>query len=522
MKEKHVRKSILAIGLGLACLLSGCGKEAEPSTSEQSEPSSVVSSQESSTTPAVDSSDEHFDIDLMAYFVMDVSADDEIIQFLNEKFNVTINPIITNMDNYASTLQMKIAAQETPDWFRVNDESIVPQLVDDGLVINVSDYVEKYDFKNIQAALDRPLANLIMRDGSFYCVPDYCGYLTSGIYVRKDWMEALDLEVPKTWDEFTEVLKAFAEADPDGQGATPYTTYASLFMNFYSCWTGYNTWGYVNDELCFYATDPNYRDCLKYWSDLYQSGLIDPENFSNSYEDAMAKFDTGRAGMLTMNLVQIWWDANEGPLKEYKPDAEIMSFVPIPEGPMGSHSNHGIPFAANSYFSSDMGEEKCVRVLEIMDYLLSDEGRELTLYGFEGKHHTVEDGKKVQNVEAVTKEWGQSIHLMGELANFGAAEDLTTAEGVLSYSSWLSEPGNAMYNYAQLFSNDETVKLNANIYEVYQSYLVSFITGEKDVETQWDAYVEDMNKAGVLELTKLTDEFLKANGYDADMVHLTR
>ena len=31
-----------------------------------------------------------------------------------------------------------------------------------------------------------------------------------------------------------------------------------------------------------------------------------------------------------------------------------------------------------------------------------------------------------------------------------------------------------------------------------------------------------MNNAGVSELTKLTDEFIKANGYDADMVHVTR
>lgn len=141
MKGKHFGKSIFAIGLGLACLLGGCGKEADPSASKQSESSSAASVQESSSTPAADTSGEHFDIDLMAYFVMDVSADDEIIQYLNEKFNVTINPIITNWDNYASTLQMKIAAQELPDWFRVNDESIVPQLVDDGLVINVSDYV---------------------------------------------------------------------------------------------------------------------------------------------------------------------------------------------------------------------------------------------------------------------------------------------------------------------------------------------------------------------------------------------
>ena len=518
---KHLGKSILARALCFVVVLSGCSGTV---SSETAQSMSVSQSTENVVAPG--NYDEHFDIDLMSYFVMDVSPDDEIIQYLNDKFNVTINPTITNWDNYASTLQMKISAGETPDWFRVNLDSMVPQLVDDGVVINVSDYAKNYGFKNIQATLESPLANLLERDGSFYCVPDSTGYLTFGIYVRKDWMDELGLEVPTTWEAYKDVLKAFADADLDGKGATPLTTYGdgitSGVLNFYSCWTGYNTWGYLNDELQYFATDPAYKECIKYWADLYANGLIDPELFSNSYEDCMTKFDTGRAGMLMMNQVQIWWDANESAMKEYDPSSEMMSFVPIPAGPAGAHVNHGIPYAASSYFSSEMSEAKRIRVLEIMDYLLSDEGRELTLYGIEGKHHTVVDGQKVQNADVVNKEWGQSIHLMGELADFGASQDLTTSEWVQSYVDWLDTPGNAEYNYAQYFSTDETVKLSTNILEVYQSYFVSFITGEKDVDTEWNAYVEAMNNAGVPELTKLTDEFIKANGYDADMVHVTR
>lgn len=527
-------KKVLSVVLALAMSLSlaACGSSESGESSKESGKAAESDQEESTSqdteeTVAKGNYDEHFDIDLMAYFTMDVSGDDEIIQYLNEKFNVTINPTITNYDNYATTLQMKISAGEIPDWFRVNDDSMMPQLAEDGVVINVSDYVTKYGFSNIQEVLESPMANMLTYDGSFYCVPDGTGYLTFGMYVRKDWMDELGLEVPTTWEEFKEVLKAFTEADPDGQGATGFTTYGNDsttpgFLYYYPCWTGYYTWGYINESLQYYATDDAFKESIKYWADLYASGLIDPEVFSNSYEDAMTKFDTGRAGMLMMNMVQIWWDANESAMKEYDPSSEMMAFVPIPAGPEGSHVRHSMPFTANSYFSSEMSEAKCVRILEIMDYLLSDEGRELTLYGFEGKHHTVVDGEKVQNTDVVNKEWGQNLHLMGEIADFGTSQTLTTSEWVQSYVDWLDTPGNAVYNYAEGFSTEETIKLNANIKEVFQSYFVPFITGEKDIDAEWDAYVEAMNNAGVLELTELTDEFIKENGYEADMYHGTR
>ena len=36
--------------------------------------------------------------------------------------------------------------------------------------------------------------------------------------VRQDWMEKLNLEEPKTLDDFYNVFKAFKEQDPDGNG----------------------------------------------------------------------------------------------------------------------------------------------------------------------------------------------------------------------------------------------------------------------------------------------------------------
>ena len=41
---------------------------------------------------------------------------------------------------------------------------------------------------------------------------------TTGLIVRADWLEKLDIDIPETIDRFYEMLKAFKEQDPDGNG----------------------------------------------------------------------------------------------------------------------------------------------------------------------------------------------------------------------------------------------------------------------------------------------------------------
>ena len=55
------------------------------------------------------------DIELMAYYVMDIPDDDPIMVYLENKFNVNFKLTITNIDNYNDTLNMRIASDDMPD-----------------------------------------------------------------------------------------------------------------------------------------------------------------------------------------------------------------------------------------------------------------------------------------------------------------------------------------------------------------------------------------------------------------------
>ena len=162
-----------------------------------------------------------------------------------------------------------------------------------------------------------------------------------------------------------------------------------------SSFTGYRTWGLKEDGSLMHAyEDEQYKTMLKYWRDLFTQGVLDPEVMITSFTEATEKFCTGRVGALMMNVNATWFSTIKTNLAAYKEDAEVALLIPLPEGPAGSYLNSYFGFSADSSFSAKLTEEKAARILTIFDYLLSEEGRELTLYGFEGEHHDVLRAKK--------------------------------------------------------------------------------------------------------------------------------
>ena len=67
-------------------------------------------------------------------------------------------------------------------------------------------------------------------DGKVYGVYRSRELGRAGVSIRKDWLDKLGLEQPKTIDDFYNVLKAFKEQDPDGNGAND--TYGMIVTDY--------------------------------------------------------------------------------------------------------------------------------------------------------------------------------------------------------------------------------------------------------------------------------------------------
>ena len=175
-----------------------------------------------------------------------------------------------------------------------------------GLLLPLNDYIEKYgDSWNTQMDLV-PWARSQVKapDGNIYGlggVSDgaYHMSLYQKFYVNQKWLDKLGLEKPTTIDEFYDMLVAFRDQDPNGNGVKDEvplsgsigkeyirTTLDCFLMNAFQYSTSWEKeWLYLEDDkvACGAITEA-YREGLRWFKKLYDEGLMDKEIFINTQE----------------------------------------------------------------------------------------------------------------------------------------------------------------------------------------------------------------------------------------------
>ncbi len=130
--------------------------------------------------------------------------------------------------------------------------------------------------------------------------------------INKVWLDQLGLELPKTADEFYEVMKAFRDNDMNGNGDKTdeiplefsESNWAAKVMNLANPW-GIAGQGAANPEAFKMVKDGKvvptantneFRAFLEYYNKLANEGLVDVEGFSQTNEQYYAKLKEGVVG----------------------------------------------------------------------------------------------------------------------------------------------------------------------------------------------------------------------------------
>ena len=199
---------------------------------------------------------------------------------------------------------------------------------------------------------EKPDAQKLTTDpeGHMYALPSSRGKSYSGsgqnMMINKAWLDKLGLQVPTTWDELENVLKAFKTQDPNGNGQADeipmnirkldsYFTYYSpmLLLNSTGIVTGFNkgaspTGFYAkNGVVKSFLTSDEYKEVVKYYHKLISEGLI-PADWATKTFDA-CDTDQLSDGKTAKTGVSFGWsqDASFGTLKDqYIP-------IPVPSAP---------------------------------------------------------------------------------------------------------------------------------------------------------------------------------------------
>jgi len=153
--------------------------------------------------------------------------------------------------------------------------------------------------------------------------------------MRKDWLDNLGLSMPKTVDEFYNVLRAFTFDDPDGNGR--HDTYGLAGgVNFSYLWQVFSAFGVqpgdfqrVGNELHPDYIRPEMRTALAFLSRLYSEGIMDKDTLvmnGNQIEDKAVRGIIGLFGSAAAGLViRIYPN-----MLTVNPNAQVELFVPPP------------------------------------------------------------------------------------------------------------------------------------------------------------------------------------------------
>lgn len=333
--------------------------------------------------------------------VLPDESDDFVKQTIEEKFNVDLD--ITYMasgNDYDNQLNVQIAGGDTPDMFYTTGTNSQTYALD-GILADMTPFVSPDTMPNyFKWVTEGELERYQIHDMFVRAPIPFARNVYRSHYVRQDWLDNLDLDAPTTYDELMDVMRAFTFDDPDGNGKDD--TYGmSASGNGESISWDLPQWIHngligaytVQDgEYKDHQTDPRVEQMINEAVGMIDEGIIDPDWFLNEGLAHLDKAAQGKVGVVVASGRDIMFDSNPNSVqtktKAINPDAEWTAINPFQEQRgVWMETEPGSPFVFPQSVAEE-SPEKIERSVEILDWLVSEEGYLMTHYGKEGEHYT--------------------------------------------------------------------------------------------------------------------------------------
>lgn len=162
--------------------------------------------------------------------------------------------------------------------------------------------------------------------------------------------------------------------------------------------------GYPNDGSVMVDTEKlqvmdynTSETAVKYFQKLneeYKKGIVDPESFTQTYDEYIAKLSTGRV----LGMIDQWWDfaysVNDS-LKQQGLHEQGCDYVPLPitieEGIQNQWHNSGAVFNVSNGLGITVSCDDVEGALQFINDLLGQEVHDLRYWGVEGVDYEVDE-----------------------------------------------------------------------------------------------------------------------------------
>jgi putative aldouronate transport system substrate-binding protein len=452
--------------------------------------------------------------------------------------------IWSDWDQVKST---RFAAGEIPD-ILINATTDSDYTTYDGLFMELTDLIAEYAPNVTEMFEEEPDTKTLATtlEGEIYALPKFQGKwpdCNGVMFINQTWLDNLGLEVPTTLTELKDVLIAFRDNDANGNGDTTDEIpmdFNGWFGGAYSLTNLIGSWGiqlvnwgtdgyFAEDgEVKNYAVDERYKDMIKYLADLYSEGLINPNAITNDYSMFQSLSRGDEDGNALVGVVMGWEETDKfGPTlyEQYVPVGPFDDDYDVEAGTYEARWTYdysGLNMSANRICMSAFCENPEAAMKFIDQFYRYDVSVEVLFGGITDGcvEQTGENSFKVldpldPNTDSGTWKWTSTFADNGPMyirrsTEIEMAQDMTYAiEEREQYKDALSLIDMDLEYYPQMFmkySNDDQntmAVLQANVTNITDNYWSLWLTGESDIDSDWDAYVEAVNNAGLPEILEI-------------------
>ncbi|MGL1891218.1 MAG: extracellular solute-binding protein [Spirochaetaceae bacterium] len=387
---------------------------------------------------------------------------------------------------------------------------------EEGAFLPLNDLIKEHA-PDLQAFLDTHPSSknyITAADGNIYFIPYIAdGAAAGGFFIRQDWLDTLNLDTPDTVQDYYDVLTAFKNLDPNGNGEADEIPFfdrandAKETFRLVTLWGGHSEDFYVEGgKVSYSAMQPEYKEGMINLAKWYQEGLIDAEVLTRGKKSRDILFGNNTGGG-----THDWFGSTSGysdKMKASIPGFNLVSFAPptntkgekIEEFVRAPHKPDGWAISASNPHP--------VETIKYFNFFFSEEGRRLANFGIEGVHYDMVGGKPMFKPEVLNADLSvlEQLNQAGAQIPRGFQQDFSYE---LQWMNDAAKSGVEMYiNNGYLIEAYPVLSLNKAEKDAYDKAYTNIDTyademrqkwllGAEDVEAGWDEYIETLKEYGV-------------------------
>lgn len=466
--------------------------------------------------------------------------DNAYTRYLRNMLNIQNDTIyMESEDRYDEVVNIIAKDRTLPDVLVVSDRETLKELVENDLVEDLTEVFESCTSPRIKEMYESYGGDLLDAgrfDGKLMAIPEtVIDHGPCLMWLRKDWMEELGLEEPKTLEDGFRIVEAFVKnrmgteegeepvglvCNTDLVGST--STSYSMDPVFDSFGAHPQRWVKKDGEITYGSLTEETKKALEYLHELYEKGILD-QNFalraSNNLRDLVLE---GKCGA----FFGLWWTPNNPLMDMYESGGEADWEPYYLQEP--SNENVYASFRDNKYVVVRKGYEHPEIVMKIISVLFdytryeAKDAREVNEYFALNVDPTARP--LVINVDYNEATYQVTQEIREAIAGKSRREDMSAI--ARSYfeacSRYLSEPSPSPEDWAAYKSrisavgllidggyrpaqrnylDDTDGELPKSLQDYEKNTFIQIIMGEKPV-SYFDTFTEEWYRQGGKELTE--------------------